>query len=245
LKSADGLAALPGKKKVQSFKVKGKRIMTTSSSTPRFFGSNSEFINKEELASSGKAFCILTVEDTDTMYGQKWFLQIFVDGEEEMRTMTFAHGDPEKSKREQDFLQLAAQPEYLPVHACYLRKYNFEGKSGYRISARSGGGPCPCTTDVPQKKEAFLPDDDEEPLVSVAQPQPQQEKATMLDNAPASPKQYVAIGKLAGKLGRDVDMPETFGEAKALIEQLSQDYDRVTAQLNRRETKTEAGASLR
>jgi len=56
------------------------------------------------------------------VYGAKWFLQIFVAGEEEMKTMTFAHGNAETSKREQDFMQLAAHPEYLPVHSCTLKK---------------------------------------------------------------------------------------------------------------------------
>src|SRR6266487_6519444 len=110
----------------------------STNQTPSFFGSNSEFVNKEELATGGKPFCIIDVTDTDTVYGQKWFIQIFIAGDEELRTMTFAHGDATKSKREQDFIALAAHPEYLPVHSCYLRKYSFEGKSGYRISARSG-----------------------------------------------------------------------------------------------------------
>jgi hypothetical protein len=227
----------------------------STNQAPQFFGSSSEFVNKEELSSSGKAFCILTVTDTSTVYGDKWFLQIFIDGDEELRTMTFAHGDATRSKREQDFIQLAAHPEYLPQHSCYLRKYSFEGKSGYRISARSGGGACPCTTDVPVAPEPLLPAWDEEiPLMPAwdepvpAAPQPTASpaaNANTLENAPASPNQYKTIAKLGAKLDLDVDMPETFGEAVKLIERLEAGYARQVAALNKPQLKVVNSVPMR
>jgi hypothetical protein len=231
----------------KKYKVTKEKVQMANQ-TPSFFNSNSEFVNKEELASSGKAFCIIDVEDTDTIYGKKWFLQIFIAGDELLRTLTFAHGDPEKSKREKDFIELSQHSEYLPVHSCYLRKYNFEGKSGYRISARSGGGSCPCT---PQESggDPFLPEwENEEPVVPAPIVEPAPAPAPVvntLDNQPASPKQYATIGKLGALLNQDPDMPETFGAAAKLIEQLEADYARQTASINKSALKVVAGVPMR
>lgn len=217
--------------------------MSTNGEAPQFFSSGSDFVNKEELAQSKKQFCITDVTDTDTVYGAKWYVQIFVAGTDELQTMTFSHGDATKSKREQDFLQLAANPQYLPLHACTLSTYSFQGKTGYRIIARNGGGACPCTPGEKVDGDPFLPDFDEIEKPAPA-PAPQVKPATTIENSPASPKQYATIGKLSALLSRDVDMPETYGQAATIIVQLEQDYKAMTAQLQR-PAKVTAGVPMR
>ncbi len=228
---------------------------------PQFFSEGQSFVNKSELVEKQTRFCIMDIEDAQGTFGMEWQLEIFYEGTDELGTMTFAHGNPEKSKREQQFKELVQHSEYLPVHDCTLKKYKFEGVTGYRIIARSGGGPCPCSPGEHDDEDAFLPPDvplapapQEKPAVTIThRPSPSEpnvvyqhsDGSRVLDAASASPKQYAQIGALAERLNRDVSMPETFGEAKALIEQLTQDYNRMTAQLNRRETKTEGGVILR
>jgi hypothetical protein len=153
------------KYKVQStkYKVQKETIMSTTT-VPTFFGDTSDFMNKEDLAQSGKAFCVSEVKDTDTKYGKKWYITILVEGEEDVKTITFSHGDAAKSQREKDFLALSQHPEYLPQHACVLKKYSFEGKTGFRLAHRSGGGACPCTPEV-EDIDPFSPGFDELPAL--------------------------------------------------------------------------------
>ena len=71
-------------------------------------------------------------------------------------------------------------------------------------------------------------------------------KANTLENQPASPNQYKAIAKLAAKLDLDVDMPELFGEADALLSKLESDYQRQVASLNKKpELKVVSGVPMR
>lgn len=133
--------------------------MALDAKTPQFFTDSSAFANKPEMVEQKTKFCVQLVEDRETKFGQKWYITIVLEGGDE-QILTFGHGDSE-SKREQEFQVLSVTPEYLPIHSCTLKKWTFEGKSGYRIAARSGGGPCPCQPAKPQL-DPFSPtfDDD-------------------------------------------------------------------------------------
>ena len=123
---------------------------------PQFFSDSNDFASKAELFANKTEFCVTGVEEKDGKFGKKWHLEIFCQGEDELKTITFSKGDPAQSKREQEFQLLAEHPEYLPVHSCRLKMWNFEGKTGYRIAARSGGGSCPCKPSV-LDDDLFLP----------------------------------------------------------------------------------------
>ncbi len=194
---------------------------------------SSKYADKGELADNTIHFCVLDVELTDGEFGERWELEIFLP-QEELKTISFTRTE----KRDALF---EAMKEDLPQHDCWLVRWNFKGKSGYRLDQRSGGGSCACTPDAPVSDNPFLPDYPDDGPIETPAPKP---AANTLGNAPASPKQYVAIGKLAEKLNIDVDMPETFGEAAALITRLEHDYTRATLQLNRRETKLEHGVPM-
>ena len=90
---------------------------------------------------------------------------------------------------------------------------------------------------VPPKKKSYF-----KPISATAG---EVTTTSVLDSAPASPKQYAAIGKLAGKLDRDVDMPETFGEAQALIARLEQDVRERRPLNGSREVTRENGVPVR
>ena len=124
---------------------------------PQFFADSNDFASKAELFANNTLFCVMEVQDKDTKFGRKWHVEIFCQGEEELKTLTFSHSASAESKREQEFQSLSEHPDYLPIHACRLKMWSFEGKTGYRIAARSGGGPCPCMPETPPG-DPFLPD---------------------------------------------------------------------------------------
>ncbi len=136
---------------------------------PQFFSDGNDFASKAELFANKTVFCVTDVEEKDGKYGKKWHIQIHCEGADELQTITFSQSDPTRSKREQEFRMLAAHPEYLPSHACRLKMWNYEGKSGYRIAARNGGGPCPCKPEV-KDIDPFSPEFDELPIPAEIKP---------------------------------------------------------------------------
>jgi hypothetical protein len=181
---------------------------------PQFFSEGQAFVNKKELVEKQTRFCIMDIVDAKGTFGPEWQLEIFCEGADELGTMTFAHGDPEKSKREQQFRELSQHPEYLPVHDCTLQKYRLEsGTSGYRLIAKSGGGSCPCN---PGETEVeILPDYPDEP----------EETAAPVDIGSQTPSmtQLQELMKLFEQLQTVKPIPATYAEVQELISSLNKE----------------------
>jgi hypothetical protein len=192
---------------------------------PTFFGDSSDFANKEEMVRSGVKFCVMSVTDTDTKYGAKWYLEISCGSE--MKTMTFSHGNLETSKREQDFQTLSQHPEFMPIHSCILKKYSFEGKTGFRI-AHIADSTCPCSSGERESEddgEQLAPTPTVATTIAVAAPASQRKAMVSLFNRGKSAGVWPDMNEMFARLSAYVEQPVTLANVHEVDESLLQLFE--------------------